>query len=322
MRNGRGLSEIPLVRLEGLHLHAVFVPDAGAKLLQLIDTRSGHNLLWQNPRVPLARTYAGAPFDDVWCGGWDELFPTDYPCTIDACSYHDHGDLWNGPWEWSLSESDRAITAHFSRFTTSVPCHVSKTATLLRDTRELTFEHRIENLSASEVRFMWNLHIAHPITFGSRVHLPATSMGVAGPTFGRLEEGKTRVPWPHVRAGLDFSRLPDASPGVVEFLHAEELRDGWCVVTHPGMGLALRLTFDREIFRTPWLWGVFGGWRGHHLLLTEPCTSLPGSLADAIANGSAARLGPGEVLRTAVSVEITDVFDPDAPGECDPTLPV
>lgn len=319
MGSGNVPSDIQLVRLEGKHLRAVFVPDAGAKLLDLIDIRTGRNLLWQNPRVPLMRTYAGAPFDDLWCGGWDELFPTDYPCTIDACSYHDHGDLWNGSWEWSLAESETAITATFTRFTASLPCRVSKTVTLERNSRKLVFDHRIENLSAAEVRFMWNLHIAHPISRGSRVHMPTASMGVAGPTFGRLPKGTTKTDWPHSRPGLDLSRLPDASANLLEFFHAEELREGWCVVTHPSMGLALRLEFDPAVFRSPWIWGVFGGWRGHYFLLTEPCTSRPGSLADAIENGSAARLGPGEVLETRVSAEISDRFDPDAPGDRDPT---
>ncbi|MCX7304592.1 MAG: hypothetical protein NTV73_09650 [Hyphomicrobiales bacterium] len=309
-----------LVCLEGGRLRAVFVPDAGAKLLQLIDTRSGQNLLWQNPRVPLARTYPGAPFDDVWCGGWDELFPTDYPCTIDACSYHDHGDLWNGSWEWSLTDDHSTAAASFSRQTSSVPCRVSKTVTLVKDTRKLTFDHCIENLSAAEVRFMWNLHIAHPILAGTRVHLPVSSMAIAGPTSGRLEKNAKRTSWPLASSGLDLSRLPDASANLLEFLCAEDLRDGWCVVAHPSLGLALRLEFDPKVFKTPWLWGVFGGWRGHHFLLTEPCTSLPGSLADAIQNGSAARLGPGESLRTTVSVEILNDFVSDVPGDRDPAV--
>jgi hypothetical protein len=98
-----GLSEIIL---RGDHVTVVVVPEAGGKILRLIDNNSGFNLLWENPRVPVTRTYAGAPFDDVWCGGWDDVFPTDPTCDVDGSTYHDHGDLWIGPWAWDVVRDD------------------------------------------------------------------------------------------------------------------------------------------------------------------------------------------------------------------------
>jgi hypothetical protein len=80
----------------------------------------------------------------------------------------------------------------------------------------------------------------------------------------------------------------------------------------------VRLGFDPTVFPTPWLWGVFGGWRGHHLLLTELCTSRPGSLATAVVDGSAATLAAGATLETEVTVTVSRSFDPDAPGDVDP----
>lgn len=59
-------------------------PEAGGKILSLIDDATGFDLLWRNPGVKLARTYAGAPFDDLWCGGWEDIFPTDPPCSLDG----------------------------------------------------------------------------------------------------------------------------------------------------------------------------------------------------------------------------------------------
>ena len=53
---------------------------------------------------------------------------------------------------------------------------------------------------------------------------------------------------------------------------------------------ASRLEFDPSLFRTTWLWGVYGGWRGHYVLLTEPSTSPPGGLAQNVADGTAAWL--------------------------------
>jgi hypothetical protein len=70
------------VQLEGDQLRATVDPDAGAKILDVVHLETGEKLLWQNARVPLRRTYAGAGFDDVWCGRWDEPFPTEAPCEV------------------------------------------------------------------------------------------------------------------------------------------------------------------------------------------------------------------------------------------------
>lgn len=297
-------------------LALVVLPDAGAKILDLIDVASGANLLWQNPRVAPARTYSGAPFDDVWCGGWDQMFPTDVPCEIDSNSFHDHGDLWTGPWEWDLAAED-AETAEIRlrRDSPSLPCRAEMAISM--DGAQVVIQLSLQNLGAHPTRFLWNQHIAHAIGPGSRVHMPASRMAVAGPTASRAA-GAAEVGWPVHEGELDLSRLPGPEVGITEFLCAEDLRDGWCAVAHPDRGLAVRFEFDPTVFRTPWLWGVFGGWRGHHLLLTELCTSRPGSLASAVADGTAATLAAGSRLETQVVVTVSDRFDPDAPGDVDP----
>jgi hypothetical protein len=99
-----------------------------------------------------------------------------------------------------------------------------------------------------------------------------------------------------------------------------DIREGWCAVTHPTHGVAVRIEFDKEVYRTPWLWRVLGGWRGHYVLLTEPCTSLPGNLATAIQNDSAATLAAGASLETEMRVVVSREFVADAPGDQDPLI--
>ncbi len=136
---GEGLTEISI---RGDFVTLVVVPEAGGKILQLIDNESGFNVLWQNPRVPVGRTYAGAPFDDVWCGGWDDIFPTDAPCEININAFHDHGDLWIAPWTWSLDKDDPDETIlRLSRDSVSLPCTVEKTISLSKDPRTLAWSH-------------------------------------------------------------------------------------------------------------------------------------------------------------------------------------
>lgn len=310
---GEGLTEI---QIRGQFVTLVIVPEAGGKILQLIDNESGFNLLWQNPRVPISRTYAGAPFDDVWCGGWDDVFPTDAACEIEVNAFHDHGDLWIGPWTWSIEKDDPDETIiRLSRDSVSLPCTVDKWITVKRDGRGLSMRLSLTSHGLAPVRFMWNQHIAHAIGPGSRVHLPVSKMGVIppAPSLDNVHE----VTWP-IHDGADLSRLAGPEADVLEFLYAVDLRAGWCAVTHPSHGVAMRIEFDKEVYRTPWLWRVLGGWRGHYVLLTEPCTSLPGSLASAIQNDSAATLAAGTSLETEMRVVVSREFDPNAPGDQDP----
>ena len=95
---------------------------------------------------------------------------------------------------------------------------------------------------------------------------------------------------------IDVGAVQPPESGLLEWLHPRALREGWCAVTHPSRGVGLGLEFDPEVFRTVWIWGVYGGWRGHYVLLTEPSTGPPGGLARNVANGTAARLGAHEVL--------------------------
>lgn len=310
-----GLEEITM---RGQMLHVTIVPGAGGKISRLVDQASGFNVLWENPRVPLRRTYAGAPFDDVWSGGWDDIFPTDPPCEFDGGTYHDHGDLWIGEWDWSLEhDSPERATVRLSRESVSLPCRVDKWITVERDSPKISVRLRLTNTGLRPVRFMWNQHIAHAIDIGSRVHLPTSRMGVVGNLLSLHSD--EQIEWP-ISRGVDLSYLAGPDAGTLEFLYASQLREGWCVVTHPSKGLAVRIEFNAAVFSTPWLWRVSGGWRGHYLLLTEPCTSRPGSLAEAIANGSAAKLDAESSLETTMTVSVFTKFDRTAPGDVDPTL--
>ena len=91
-------------------------------------------------------------------------------------------------------------------------------------------------------------------------------------------EASVPLRWP-VHDGLDLGAVLPAASGLTEWLYAVGLREGWCAVTHPSRSVGLALQFDPHLFRTTWLWGVYGGWRGHYVLLTEPSTSPPGGLA-------------------------------------------
>jgi hypothetical protein len=291
--------------LAGDRLRLTLFPDAGAKILDLVHTATGFDLLWKNPRVPLRATYPGAAFDDVWCGGWDELFPTDPPCELAGNHYHDHGDLWHGPWEWEVERDDgHQATIYLRRHAVALPCLMEKWITVRRTSLAIEFRHRLSNLGTRPEPYTWSLHVAHAIAPASRILLPATRLAVVDPELSRFGAGCREVSWP-VHAGQDLQRVLGPERGLTEWLYPLDLQEGSCAVVHEN-GIGLALAFDPTVFRTVWTWGVYGGWRGHYVLLTEPSTSPPGGLAANVAAGTAPLIGAGEVLETMVVATVLD----------------
>ena len=72
--------------LRALHLqnHALEItvlPEVGAKIFDLIHRPTRQNFLWHNPRIAPQPYPVGANFDNYWCGGWDDAFPTCETCS-------------------------------------------------------------------------------------------------------------------------------------------------------------------------------------------------------------------------------------------------
>ncbi len=61
--------------LENRYLRLVILPEAGAKIFQIMYKPLDAALLWNHPRIVPARQAIHASYDDMWSGGWDELFP-------------------------------------------------------------------------------------------------------------------------------------------------------------------------------------------------------------------------------------------------------
>ena len=85
-----------VIVLENRFLRVLVLPEAGAKIWQITYKPFDADLLWNNARNRPARHPLNSRYDDVWSGGWDELFPNDEVATIEGEAYPDHGELWTG----------------------------------------------------------------------------------------------------------------------------------------------------------------------------------------------------------------------------------
>ncbi|MGI9071571.1 MAG: hypothetical protein ACR2JB_09730 [Bryobacteraceae bacterium] len=131
-RYARGtINSLPSVHLENENISLSILPGVGAKIHDLIWKASGYNILWHNPRIRPQHYPIEANFDNYWCGGWDEGFPTWDACEHQGESYPNLGELRSVSWDIeSLHENGNEAVAELSAFGPISPVRAVKTVTL------------------------------------------------------------------------------------------------------------------------------------------------------------------------------------------------
>ena len=280
------------IRLEAGDLRVETLPELGGKVLSIFNEAIGREFLWRDPAVPLRRFPPGTSFDDRFIGGFDELLPNDAAERLDGRDLPDHGELWTA-----------AAGARVEGGAVVLEAELPVSGLRWRRRMEieppdgLRLEWRIENGGDRPAIFQWKLHPALRISPGARIAVPARTAEVGDPAWSRFR-GTFR--WPD---GLDAAGRPDRAdvvppfdPPAAEFLYILDLVRGEAAIVHEEEGWALRLEFPPEVFPAVQVFASYGGWRGHEVLVLEPTTSWPVSLAGAAARGRTRRLAPGERL--------------------------
>lgn len=287
--------------LENRLLRVVVLPELGGKIWSIVYKPRDREMLWHHPRVAPRPAPFGARYDDWFCGGWDELFPNDAPVTINGEPYPDHGEIWSMPADWEIvAASPDEATILLRSAGTVTTARFEKEITLRADDARLRLRYRIRNDGPAPIDFLWKLHPAVRMGERARIDLPAgrtvIDAGFAG-EFGALD-----FTWPYATGAdgtpVDMRLTPPVSALTARFFYARELTDGWCAITDLDEQIGFGLAFDRSVLNTVWVFGAYGGWRGLHTTLLEPCTGYPYQLDKAISQRTCAHLPAGETLAT------------------------
>ena len=289
--------------LENSLLRLEVLPEAGAKINQITYKPLGADLLWHNPHLSAARHEPSACYDDVWSGGWDELFPNDEPGPIGGHVLPDHGELWTGDWHAETFEREEGSGVYL-RFNTPISKFLVERTLLLWPGRA-TFEihYRFTNHGAEAFPFLWKLHPAFAVSTSHRIDFPPMAV-LREPEFpGTLADAPPIFPWPLAELGnstLDLRQVPDVSSRALHFFYGAGLASGWCGITNRANRLACALRFDPNVLSSCWLFASHGGWRDLNVAVLEPATGYPFQMQSMIAGGRARRLAPGASLETSV----------------------
>lgn len=290
------LDGLRLLQLENGWLSLSVLPEVGAKILTLLDKKNKRNLLWRNPRIRPQAYPIDANFDNYWCGGWDDAYPTADACAHGGEPFPNLGELRSLRWEVETLEADETkATARLSAYGPISAIKATKTVSLTGRTLQMNFS--IESLSPIPLDFLWGTHPAFAVEEGSRLIIPARTGIVAQSNHPSLGTPGDRYNWPLVK-GTDMSIVPDISAGINCGHYATDLEDGWFAVETRGQGILYE--FPRETCPHLWLWLVYGGWRGYHHAVVEPWTGYPVNLEQAFEQGRHSQLKPGETFSVTV----------------------
>ena len=259
----------PAVVLENRHLRAVLLPGLGGKIISLVDKAADTELLWRNDRVPVRPVPFGSGYDDVFLGGWDELFPNDEPEVLAGEPMPDHGELWSVPWlvREVVGGADGAVLE--LTVTTPVSAVTVTKRLVLGHGPELRTDYRVTNTGRRDLPFLWKSHVAVALHADTAIDVAAGEVDVHAFGEPRVRPESGRFVWPvAVVDGIehDFRRLPDTKGGgVSEFLIATTLTGGRCGVRHPTAGTGLTLGWDPAELPSCWTFASYGGglaWSG------------------------------------------------------------
>jgi hypothetical protein len=290
--------------LQNAHLRAVILPSLGGRVWELEDLVRGRQWIWHRPDVPLRQMPLGSPYDDVWAGGWEELFPNDAAGLFEGRQLPDHGEWWTMAWNWTDVSTAGTAGVVLSAESTVVKASCTKTFRLAPDAPVLSVHYRIRSLEASPVHFLFKQHLPVHVTPDCRVQLPGGQCQAVDPDFGTtLRDGDVHA-WPGVSGGVDLRVVPPPASRNREFVYVKDLAGPWCGVDDARAGASIRMEFEPARMPFVWLFLSYGGWRDVYTAVLEPCSNMPKGLPEAVRAGQSAVLNPGATFETVVTVRL------------------
>jgi hypothetical protein len=303
------VGDFEAVVLSNAHLRAVIIPALGGRVWTLEDRRRARQWIWHRHGVPLTASAPDAVYDDVWAGGWEELFPNDAPGWFGGRQLPDHGEWWTMRWAVAATSSSGPTASVLLQGTSSVVnTTCSKEFLLAHDAPMLSVRYRIRSREDQRFHFLFKQHLPILLTPACRLLVPGGRVQAVDPEFGTILSDARPFDWPYARthAGrdVDLRSVPEPSSGAREFLYLRDLPEPWCGVEDTRSRASIRMNFDNRKLPFLWLFLSYGGWRDTYMAVLEPCSNMPKDLTEAVRLQQAASLDPGEQFETVVSVTL------------------
>src|SRR5437667_4120124 len=256
------IHNLQAVMLESDWLRASVLPAVGAKIYDLIWKPARKEILWHNPRIPPQTYPVDGNFDNYWCGGWDDGFPTCEPCEYGGEQYPGLGEVRSLEWQLPTAVTDRdKATVKLIAFGPISPVRAEKTITRLADSPVLRMRYEITNLGPLPLDFIWGTHPALAAHENLILRIPAKRGIVGQATDPRLGTPGQNYLWPRLETPTevtDMTRVKPMEAAVACGHYALDLEGGWYAVEDSRTGEGFLLKFPLEECPTLWMWLVYG----------------------------------------------------------------
>ena len=305
------------VSLENELLRVSVLADKGSDIFEFLYKPLDVDFMWRSPRgvrdparFVATDHHRASAFLDYYEGGWQDCLPSGgNPGEYQGLPFGAHGETPTIPWEYRIVEdSPERVAVQFWVRTYRTPLYVEKTLTLERDRGVLNLEEMIVNEGRVPIDLMWGQHPALGAPFldetctidlpGARVHCNSLTPN------SRFASGVHDWPMVPGQDGcvIDLRQVASVEADTSDTLFLDHLQEGWYAVTNTSRQVGFAMAWPLEVFPALWFWQVYGGaytapWYGRtYNIALEPFSTVQPTVAEAIQDGSAHVLGPGQKL--------------------------
>ncbi|MDQ6770840.1 MAG: hypothetical protein M3Z54_12730 [Gemmatimonadota bacterium] len=298
-----------MLRIANGVIAAEVLPTMGAKIWSLTHLASQIQWIWHRPGVIPSAVASDAVYDEVWPGGWEEIFPNDAPGNLGDSRLTDHGEWWRRAWRVvSQTQTSKHATIALAMEGETVTASYEKWIRLERGSNELVISYRIRNVGRSPIVSLFKQHLPIVINPERRLELPGGNLVPVDPDRETIL-GPGPHAWPLITGldgrPVDMRKIPTPAANSHEFVYVTNMPVGWCGVRNVGSNRAIRLCYSLDAFPFTWLFMTYGGWRGLYTVVLEPCTNMPKDLAEAHRQRQSLVLVAGQSFECSVRAVLT-----------------
>jgi galactose mutarotase-like enzyme len=300
---------LKVTTIESAAMRVDVVPEYGARVVHLINNATGRD--WMAPGGTSSQVGEDAVYGRDEGVGWDECFPTvsvwDASPTGWKRKLRDHGDLWGRPWRVDRVSPSALATSYSAR-------EYSFRRTLTVDGSTLTADYAVTNTGSVELPYLWALHGLLAAVPGDHIVLDGVSevdstyLSLEG---HRYDAGSVSWPGPSQVYPVQLDLVHPPSSVIAAKLYARKLPTRSVAVGRGGAWLTI--DWD-ETLDDLGIWLTYGGWPapgGAQQLALEPTSASADHLGDALRQGTAVKLAPGQSRRWKVRLSLSTGPQPD-----------
>lgn len=262
---------ISALKLETKKYTILILPDEGAKLASFIYKENDREYLMQNPSPQYLKLGLSGEFEKSECSGFDDMFPTIDPVTIENSNreklhYPDHGEICRLPFEYEICNESVILTCR-SKITKA---EYIKTIKEGKD-GEIEIFYKIINPTSFDIDLLWAAHCLVRAEKGGQVITPFKDGDAVDIVYDSENNFAENYRCEYKKEYL-FSDWVDHVPTAKKLYFSEKCPDGFVGYRYP-TGEAFVMRFNKEALPYLGIWQDNGKINGTYSVGIEPCTA-------------------------------------------------